>query len=126
MAWCFEDEANSSADAVLSAMPDAQVWVPAIWPLEVANVLVVAERRARLSKTDTARFVSLLGELPITTDEEAPRQAFGEILSVARRQKLSTYDAAYLELALRRNLPLATLDARLKAAARSLRVSTRI
>ncbi|MDG3008395.1 type II toxin-antitoxin system VapC family toxin [Paludisphaera mucosa] len=123
MAWGFDDEADPYADNLLGLIPSARAYVPSLWPLEVANVLLVGERRQRITAADTSRFLSLLGTFPITVDDETTAHAWGETLSLARAQKLSAYDAAYLELAMRRGLPLATLDAKLKATAAAVGVT---
>ncbi len=91
--------------------------VPSLWPLEVANALLMGERRKRTTEAKVARFLTLLRSLPVTTDDETGIRAWQESLHLARVHKLSVYDAAYLELAVRRGLPLATLDDPLKAAA---------
>lgn len=117
MAWCFEDECDSFADAALEALVESEAWVPSIWPLEVANVLLVAERRGRLAPADSARFLELLGGLPIVVDASGPRAVHGPVLELGRRTGLSAYDASYLELAMRLGAPLATRDDRLRAAA---------
>ncbi|MDQ7792035.1 MAG: type II toxin-antitoxin system VapC family toxin [Clostridia bacterium] len=117
MAWCFEDEADEYADSVLDLLADSETVVPSIWALEVANVLLVAERKKRLTKADSSRFVKLLRELPITIDQETPDRALSEILPVGRQLGLSAYDAAYLELAMREGIALATRDNGLKQAA---------
>ena len=117
MAWCFEDEAAGYADRVLKKLVTREAVVPAIWPLEVANVLLVGERRKRLTKADSSRFLELLQGLPITIDVQATSRAFGDIMSVARSLTISAYDAAYVELAMREGLPLATLDDSLNKAA---------
>lgn len=122
MVWGFDDEANPYAEAILDAMPSARAHVPVLWPLEVANVLLVGERRKRITPADAAKFLSLLGNFPITIDDETTRRAWSETLNLARAQAISVYDAAYLELAMRRGLPLATLDDKLKAAAASVGV----
>jgi len=122
MAWCFDDEGNGYAEAVLESLDSAQVFVPAIWPLEVGNVLLVAERKERLSQAAVVRFLALLGGLPITVEQEPPERMFKEIVSLAREQGLTTYDASYLDLAMRRGLPLATLDASLVRAAGKCKV----
>ena len=116
MAWCFEDEAAGYADGVLQKLAKREAVVPAIWPLEVANVLLVGERRKRLTKADSSRFLELLQGLPITIDVQAASRAFGEIMSVARSLTISAYDAAYVELAMREGLHLATLDENLRKA----------
>lgn len=118
MAWCFEDESSALADAVLDRLSDAEAWVPALWPLEVANVLLVAERRSRLTPADSARFVELLAGLPILIDEGSHRRALGAVLACGRELGLSAYDAAYLELAMRRGAEMATADEKLRVACR--------
>lgn len=120
--WFFEDEANAYAEAVEDAMLSAVAFVPSLWPLEVANALLVGERRKRTTEAKVTQFVSLLQSLPITVDDETSARAWSDVLSLARAHQLSAYDAAYLELALRRRLPLASLDDKLKAAARTIGV----
>ncbi len=122
MAWCFEDEGDGQALAVLESLADREAVVPAIWPLEVGNVLLVAERRGRLSHASAVRFLALLGNLPIRVDQEPPARMLTEILSLAREHGLSTYDASYLDLAMREGLPIATRDANLSRAARTCSV----
>src|SRR3954451_14317850 len=117
MVWGSDDEADPYAEALLDLMPTARAYVPSLWPLEVANALLVGERRKRITPPDTAKFLSLLGTFPITVDDETTARAWGDTLGLARAHNLSAYDAAYLELAMRRGLPLATLDAKLKSVA---------
>lgn len=117
MSWCFEDEVNSYTEAVLESLAATEAVVPAIWPLEVGNVLLAAERRKRLSEAAVVHFLALLGGLPITVDQETPERMLTEILSLAREYELSTYDASYLDLAMRQNLPISTQDGRLLQAA---------
>ena len=117
MSWCFSDEAQPYSDGVLDSLAEARAWVPAVWPLEVGNVLLVAERRNRLSRADSTEFLSLLWGLPIMIEQESPERMMGEILSLAREYGLSSYDASYLDLAMRKGLPLATSDKNLIKAA---------
>ncbi|MDY6909372.1 MAG: type II toxin-antitoxin system VapC family toxin [Thermodesulfobacteriota bacterium] len=117
MAWYFEDEGDGYAEAVLESLDSAEAFVPAIWPLEVGNVLLVAERRKRLTQAGVVRFLALLGGLPVTVEQETPERILKEIVSLGREQGLSTYDASYLDLAMRFDLPIATLDASLVKAA---------
>jgi len=117
LTWYFKDEADSYADAVAARFPTARATVPVIWPLEVANAVLMGERRQRSTEAQAAKWLGYLGSLPISVDDETNNRAWGDVLSLARAQRLSVYDAAYLELALRRGLPLATLDDKLKAAA---------
>jgi len=123
MAWCFEDESNALADTVLEQMETKLAIVPAIWPLEVGNVLLVAERRGRLSEADSSRFLSMLANLPIQSEIETRQRAMSDILFLAREYKLSTYDASYLDLAMREGVPLASLDKGLRRAATQCQVS---
>lgn len=125
VAWCFGDETNPYSEAVLQDLADTGAVAPSIWPLEMANVLLVAERRKRISKAQSRRFVELLQTLPIAVDDVSAARAWDSVLSLAREQQLSAYDAAYLELAMREGLPLATLDGPLRKAARSCGVALR-
>lgn len=117
MAWAFSDEADAVTDGVLERVTSEGATVPTLWSLEVANVLLTAERRGRLTAGDGARFLELLGRLPIVIDGETATRAFLQTLHLARELDLSSYDAAYLELAARLDLPLATLDNHLLEAA---------
>ncbi len=116
MSWCFEDETDEYADSVLDLLSDAEAVAPSIWSLEIANVLLVAERRKRLSEADSTQFLKLLGELPITVDHGSSDRALSDVLFIGRQQRLSSYDAAYLELAMREGIPLATRDEGLQKA----------
>ncbi|MFZ1202479.1 MAG: type II toxin-antitoxin system VapC family toxin [Desulfobacterales bacterium] len=122
MSWCFEDEINGYADSVLNRLTDAVADVPAIWPLEVVNVLLVAERRKRLSVSDSMRFLTLLSQLPIHVEPAQPKKMMVQLLSLARTNNLSSYDASYLDLAMRKGLPIATQDGKLIEAARRIDV----
>ena len=122
MAWCFDDEASPYTDGVRELLVDERAVVPAIWPLEVANATIVGERRKRLDEARSVRFFFLLDRLPIVIDAETRVRAFGDIPYLCRTHNLSAYDAAYLELAIRRGLPIACLDGKLKAAARAVGV----
>jgi predicted nucleic acid-binding protein len=117
MAWAFEEEETEDTRAVLKRLEYENAVVPAIWPLEVANVLLVGERRGRLSQAKVSAFTTELAAAPIYVELDTPHRAFQDILTLARQYKLSSYDACYLELALRQALPLATLDKGLTAAA---------
>jgi predicted nucleic acid-binding protein len=115
MAWCFGDEATPYSESVLEALAESEALVPPIWPLEVANVLLVGERKKRLVPAQSLRFVELLQSLPITLDADV--RPLGELLGLAREQGLTSYDASYLDLAVRTGLPLASLDGDLLKAA---------
>lgn len=117
MAWCFADQATSYTESVFDRLWATDALVPAIWPLEVANVLLVSERTHRLFEAEAARFLRLLEALPIAVDSQSARQAFGPVLTLGRAQSLSAYDAAYLALAMREGLELATIDESLRLAA---------
>ena len=122
LAWCFEDTASPAADYALAVLEKGgEAIAPALWRLELANVLVMAEKRKRLSEADTARFLSLVENLPIRV---VPDHGGVETFVVlARAHGLTAYDSAYLDLALRTGLPLATLDSQLADAARKAGVA---
>ena len=107
------------ADAILTAMKESQAVVPSLFALEVANVVAKVESKGVVTQADSQRYISLLGQLNMATDQATMVHALGDTLNLARRYKLSAYDAAYLELALRAGLSLATLDADLAKAATS-------
>ena len=125
MAWCFKDEASQYADAILDSFEISTGFVPSIWPLEVCNVLLVAERKRRISEAGSTRFIALLAELPIIVEQEPPERMLMEIFAFAREHKLSSYGASYLDLAMRKGLPIATLDKNLMAAAKRSKVPLR-
>lgn len=119
MAWYFKDEANAYAKLVRKSLITARAVVPALWPLEIVNILVLGERSGRGTDAEAAKWLRYLQALPIRVDNETPLRAWTDTRQVARSYDLSAYDAAYLELALRLGLPLASLDDKLKAAAHS-------
>lgn len=123
IAWCFADEQPAYARAVLRAIPSVGAVVPSLWPLEAANVLLRSERHGRITQADSTTFLHLLESLPIRVDEETAGRAFAEVVGLARSTGLTSYDASYLELAMRRGLPIATLDEKLSAAAKVVGVS---
>jgi len=118
MSWCFKDETNQYADDVLDCLFEATAFVPSVWPLEVLNVLLVAERKKRLGEADSVRFITLLSQLPIIVEHERSERTMKDLLAFARSNSLSSYDASYLDLSMRKGIPIATLDNRLIAAAR--------
>ncbi len=120
LAWLFHDEKNAYADAIIGKLPHLVMLVPRLWHLEVANVLLVGERRGRCSQAETTNWLTLLSGLPVTVDGLTEAKAWSDTTNLARQQGLSEYDAAYLELALREGIPLASLDAALRAAAKSV------
>jgi predicted nucleic acid-binding protein len=117
LAWCFPDEASDYADGVLVSLKGKTILVPAIWSLEVANVILVGEKQKRIAPPEVRRFTTLLENLSIVQDTQPVGEYVANVLPMARRYGLSAYDAAYLELADRRNLPIATLDGKLRKAA---------
>lgn len=124
ISWCFEDEAGEDTDALLERVRDEGALVPSLWHLELGNVLLKGERRGRLSAADVTTRLELIGDLPITTDDETCIRALRETLTLARAESLTTYDAAYLEVAVRRGLPLASKDLGLAAAAHRIGLKT--
>jgi predicted nucleic acid-binding protein len=123
LAWCLQDEQSEFASRVLERLRDETATVPDIWAIEVANGLLVAERQSRLSPADAAEAQVLLSELPIVLEGQSLDLALGTLLPLARAHRLTIYDAAYLHLAMREGLPLATLDADLRRAASAVGVT---
>ena len=123
-AWLFEDEASSETDALLDQLRVECARVPNLWHLELCNVLIQAERRKRITAMQMATRLKLISDLPIITDTETSSRAFRGILTLARNQTLTSYDAAYLELAIRCGTPLATRDKALMRAAQQVGITT--
>jgi predicted nucleic acid-binding protein len=120
MAWCFADEATAETAKVQDRLIAEAAVVPSHWFLEVVNVLAMAEKRKRIAAADASAFLRLLAALDIQTDHETSARAFDHLPPLCRSHGLTSYDAAYLDLALRRRLPLASLDDDLRQAAISL------
>jgi predicted nucleic acid-binding protein len=118
LAFAYSEETTDAVKQVFDLLSQSGAWVPTLWRLEVANVLEMGVRRKRHDKNFRDATLTDLAQLPIQVDAETDRQAWRETLLVAERHHLTLYDAAYLELALRRSLPLATLDEDLRRAAR--------
>jgi predicted nucleic acid-binding protein len=120
VAWCFEDETAKFTEGVLDLISaGAEALVPSIWPLEISNALLIAERRKRIALAKVTALLHRIAGLPIHVTRTESKQAFEQILPMARQQGLSQYDAAYLELAVREGLALATLDGELQRAAKA-------
>ena len=121
-AWCFSDELTVPASKVQDRLEKEMALVPDLWFLEVTNVLATAERRKRITPAKSTEFLTLLMAMDIEVDDKAAGRAFEHLLPLCRSHGLTSYDAAYLELALRRRLPLASLDDDLRAGAKALGV----
>jgi predicted nucleic acid-binding protein len=112
--WHFPDERSAQGEAILRLLVQQTAQVPGIWWFEIRNVLLLGERRGRCTREQAEQFLAFLQEMPIQI-EALPEQ--GAVMDLARRHRLSVYDAAYLELAQRRNIALATFDHALERAA---------
>jgi predicted nucleic acid-binding protein len=123
LAWCFDDEASPATEALLDQVRTHGAVVPTLWHLELGNVLLAAERRGRTIEGGIVVRLSLFARLPIEIDVETSGRAWRETLVLARAERLTLYDSAYLELAVRRGLPLATRDQDLAAAAKRVAVA---
>jgi predicted nucleic acid-binding protein len=119
LAWCFPDETSEYADDILVALGGHTILVPAIWGLELANAILVGQRRKRLNLPEVRSFTSLLENLSIVQDAQLVSDNIRTVLPLAQAHGLSAYDAAYLELSIRHSARLATLDRALRKAARS-------
>ena len=120
LAWIYSDEVTEGMRQLFDTVADTGAFVPALWRLEVANSLTIAVRRGRVDAEFRRAALDDLALLDITTDNQTDTHAWGETLQLADRFRLTLYDAAYLELAHRRGVPLATLDEDLSAAASAL------
>ena len=123
LAWVYSEETTEAIAGVFARLTESGAWVPALWRLEVANILEMGSRRGRHDAGFRDATLVDLAQLPIRLDPETDRQAWSATVRLAERHKLTVYDAAYLELAQRRGLPLATLDSELRRAATAESVS---
>lgn len=124
LAWCFPEERTAGAEAILDSLTaGAGAITPSIWPHEVANALLVGERRRRITLAQVTSALTVIKALPIVLDSIQTVHVFEWVLPLARQHQLSEYDASYLELALRELLPLATLDEGLRRAAKNAGIS---
>lgn len=123
LSWCFADEITEYSRAVLAALETTHAVAPALWPFEVANALAIAERRKRITQEGIAGFLERLGQLPIQVERREAAWVWHATIALARDHKLTAYDAAYLDLARRERLSLATLDRDLQAAGLALGVA---
>ena len=126
MRWCFKDGSDSDlsyADKVLDRLADTTFLVPNLWHLEAANVIARAQKRQWLTIEQMQQFLDLVLQLPLKVDLETAKKAMAETFTLANAHNVSVYDAAYLELALRHQVPLATLDLALRKAASNVNVT---
>ncbi len=120
MAWALPDEHSPRAEKILARITaESSLWIPPLWWYEVANVVVMSRRRKRLSEAQGARVIELLSRFPLQIDSPPGSSSASRLAQVAQEHSLSAYDAAYLELAERRGLALATFDRDLIRAARA-------
>jgi len=110
LAWCFKDELTEATAQLREQLRTSVAAVPLLWFIEIANVLALAERRGRITVAESAQLIGLFETLDIEVDGETASLAFTRILDLAREQGLTAYDAAYLELAMRLGVPLASKD----------------
>jgi predicted nucleic acid-binding protein len=122
MAWLFEDETTRTTEAILDRLTSENALVPTLWTYEVGNVLLMAERRKRITEAQGRRFTRLLESLPIRISDSHLSSLWSNAVVVAREHELSVYDGTYLDLAMREGIPLATRDKALRMAAKKLGV----
>jgi predicted nucleic acid-binding protein len=123
MTWYFDDESTAATDELLDRVSEIGAMVPGLWHLEVANAFQMAVRRQRMDAAYRDASLAELALMPITVDADTNSYAWSTTLRLAERFSLTIYDAAYLELAQRRSLPLATLDRELRAAAPAINIA---
>lgn len=122
MAWVFPDEATEATDRLRDSLLNDSAVVPPLWPVEVGNVLLAATRRQRINRDDWSRVAADLAALPIVVDGDSLDRVLRAVLPLADGHGLSVYDGTYLELAVRKKLPLATLDKGLARACQAVGV----
>ena len=122
MTWCFEDESTAYTEKVLASLVDHTAKVPPLWPVEVSNVLLLATRKQRISIITAGQFKNALTTLPIQVDHQATQRVFDTVFTLAQELHLTAYDATYLELAQREQIPLASLDKQLIQAAKKISI----
>jgi len=122
LAWCFKDEQTPAVMAVLDRLVETSAMAPLLWPLEAMNGLFAAERRRRIGGAERVSLGSFLRDLPVKLDMDTAERVWDATAAIAARFGLTIYDATYLELSLRRRLPLATLDRALQSAAKAMKV----
>jgi predicted nucleic acid-binding protein len=118
LAWIYSEQTTPAVSHVLELVSSSGAWVPSLWRLEVANILEMGVRRRRHDAAFRDATLADLSLLPLSTDSETEKHAWGATLRLAERHRLTVYDATYLELAQRRGLALASLDLELRAAAK--------
>ncbi|MBI4208482.1 MAG: type II toxin-antitoxin system VapC family toxin [Deltaproteobacteria bacterium] len=118
LAWSLPDENSDCSDRFFEEVQDGVLWVPALWWYEISNGLTVAQSRKRLAQADISRFIELYAAVPICTDVDLEPDLVWHFSMLAKDYSISAYDAAYLELALRKGIGLATVDRKLATAAR--------
>ena len=126
LSWCFADEASDYSDRVLDFVRRNEGAVPVLWSLEISNVLLQAVKADRIDNNDSLEFLELLSKLPIRSMNFSTVECLGDIYPLAQKEKLTTYDATYLRLAQIRQCRLATLDDKLRKAAKHLGISTEV
>jgi len=121
MTWCFDDEATPLAEAILDRLSSLidTANVPALWLYEVVNVTQTATRKGRISEEKARKFLNSIAGLPIGIESPTRAQVLDTVYELTTKYRLTAYDAAYLELAIRQNLPIATFDQALASAART-------
>lgn len=122
MAWIFPDEATDATGRLRDSLVEGRAFAPALWPIEVGNVILAATRRGRLAREEWPAIRAHLETLPVEIDPVSASRTWGAVVDLAEMQRISVYDATYLELAARLRLPLATLDRQLGATARAVGV----
>ena len=120
MAWCFDDESTPETNQIQDRMANEAAVVSGLWYLEISNVLALAEKRKRITSEGSQQFLQLLTVFDIQVDDDAPRRAFGHLLPLCRTHGLTSYEAVYLDLLIRRQIPLASLNDPLRKAATTL------
>lgn len=120
LSWIYADEINPQSRRILEAVISSGAWVPGIWTLEIGNSLQTAMTRGRIDRNFRDAALEDLKLMDIKIDDETSKHAWSATLQLSEKFKLTVYDACYLELAQRKNLPLASFDKELRSAGKAL------
>ena len=123
MAWCFDDDPTGYSVSVLKHLDSEAAITPSIWPLEVVNTLLVAERSKQFDQQRSVAFIRLLETLPVSVIDDQAADILHSVATLAREQAISSYDASYVRLAVREGAPLATIDGVMRGACQRLGVT---
>ena len=124
MSWFFEDECSLQSEKILQRLKTQRAIVPSLWAYELSNALFISENKRKLATNDSKQFIDLLSKLPIFIESNEPFQFANRVLPICRKYAVTAYDAAYLDLADIKRIPIATFDKKMRATAKKMKIET--